>query len=223
MKMRTPAAARAAEKCKALKKIHKSELAALVKRRSPCLYSEIEDEMHRLRDKQDAEVVAARREELCAPLRFPASTWTPADPQWSRDTQSLVLCGPPGIGKTQWALHQFKHPLLVCTHEEVALFEPGMHDGIVFDNMRFHTMDIDAAAKLLDRPGLLRMPNGRKNVGLGRVPRIFISGDNDMFSPQVERLNVEPGSVYRNKLSCRRHVMRATARLSPDVPAVGAR
>lgn len=51
--------------------------------------------------------------------------------------KSAVIWGPPGLGKTQFALAHFKCPLWVTTMDSLGKFDPAKHDGIVFDDMNF--------------------------------------------------------------------------------------
>ena len=53
------------------------------------------------------------------------------------DFQNLVVSGPTGIGKTQYALAHFDSPLRVTNLAQLKLFNPDIHDGIVFDDMQF--------------------------------------------------------------------------------------
>lgn len=55
--------------------------------------------------------------------------------KWDR-TKALVLRGPPAIGKTQWALSQFKHPVMIEDIDELHNLPDGC-DGLVFDEVQF--------------------------------------------------------------------------------------
>jgi hypothetical protein len=57
------------------------------------------------------------------------------DPLDFSESKSIVLWGPPGVGKTQYAMSHFKKPLWV-NHMD-ALANLADHDGIVFDDMDF--------------------------------------------------------------------------------------
>ena len=56
-------------------------------------------------------------------------------------TRPITRCsywwGPSGLGKTEFAVHQFKNPLLVTELDDLRNFDPTEHDGIVFDDMQF--------------------------------------------------------------------------------------
>jgi hypothetical protein len=57
------------------------------------------------------------------------------------DWRVLYIWGPTGIGKTQWACAQFHNPLVVSHLDGLKQFERGRHDGIVFDDMDFSTIE----------------------------------------------------------------------------------
>ena len=61
----------------------------------------------------------------------------------------LFIHGATGTGKTQWALHQFKNPLLV-SHLDTLRKITTEHDGIVFDDMSFAHMPRESVIHLLD-------------------------------------------------------------------------
>ena len=76
--------------------------------------------------------------------KYAAETFRPgiAPPDWD----ILHVHGPTGVGKTKWAVAQFKNPLLIKPFKCVGglekikrQFDPKMHDGIVCDeaNLRF--------------------------------------------------------------------------------------
>jgi len=63
---------------------------------------------------------------------------------------SAVIQGDPGIGKTQYALSHFTNPLFVTHTDRLKSFDPNFHDGIVFDDMSFAHMPLQAQKFLLD-------------------------------------------------------------------------
>ncbi len=63
--------------------------------------------------------------------------------------KSIILCGPPGIGKTQFALAHFKKPLLVSHMDDLGRFNKS-YDGIVFDDMSFNHMPRSGQIHVLD-------------------------------------------------------------------------
>jgi len=63
--------------------------------------------------------------------------------------KSIILCGPPGIGKTQFALAHFEKPLLVSHMDDLGKFNKN-YDGIVFDDMSFNHMPRSGQIHVLD-------------------------------------------------------------------------
>ena len=59
--------------------------------------------------------------------------WDPIT-DWST---SHILWGKSGIGKTQFALAHFEHPLLVSHIDDLRNFDKEVNDGIIFDDMDF--------------------------------------------------------------------------------------
>lgn len=57
--------------------------------------------------------------------------------QWSDEYRTLVLCGPSGCGKTTWALKNAPTPFLLVTDiDDLGAYDPGVHQCIVFDEIR---------------------------------------------------------------------------------------
>ena len=63
--------------------------------------------------------------------------------------QNLVVSGPAGIGKTQYALAHFASPLRVTNLVQLKLFNQDVHDGIVFDDMQFCHNGIEEQLRLI--------------------------------------------------------------------------
>lgn len=57
-----------------------------------------------------------------------------SDPNWEH---YAIVEGPPGCGKTQYALSHFENPLLVTHNDKLKSFDADIHDGIVFDDMDY--------------------------------------------------------------------------------------
>jgi len=55
---------------------------------------------------------------------------------------AIVLMGPPGIGKTEWAAAHFKNPLLVRELDQLLDFDKDLHDGIIFDDIDFKSTKV---------------------------------------------------------------------------------
>lgn len=64
------------------------------------------------------------------------SRFKPLD--WNRQ-KALVLRGPAGIGKTQWALAQFNKPIMIEDLDELRDVPPDC-DGLVFDEVQFNLL-----------------------------------------------------------------------------------
>lgn len=104
----------------------------------------------------------------------------------------VLLYGPSGIGKTQFALAHFKSPLLVKEIDDLKKLT-SKHDGIVFDDMSFkhwpaesviHLLDIETSSSIHCRNTNARIPKGMK--------RIFTHNEQDIFYSQ---------NVTQNQLS----------------------
>lgn len=66
--------------------------------------------------------------------------------------QSSVLVGPSGCGKTTWALKQTPKPALLVTHmDDLRHFDPQYHKSLVFDDMKFTHMPLQAQIHLVDQ------------------------------------------------------------------------
>lgn len=64
---------------------------------------------------------------------------------------SPVVVGPTGCGKTTWAMLQIPKPALIVTHiDDLKAFVPGHHVAILFDDMAFHHMPLQAQIHLVD-------------------------------------------------------------------------
>lgn len=83
------------------------------------------------------------------PPNYDISTfeWEPIT-DWSK---SHILWGPPGIGKSEFALAHFKNALVVNTVEKLKSFDSTMHDAIIFDDMKFLHLPRESQIHLLDQ------------------------------------------------------------------------
>lgn len=90
------------------------------------------------------------------------------------EKRTLVFIGPTGMGKTQFALAHFKHPLRVTNKQDWIRFQEGVTDGIVLDDVHFnhwqpntilHTVDVENAVTQDVKYSSVRIPAG--------VPRII--------------------------------------------------
>lgn len=71
-------------------------------------------------------------------------------PEPNKGPQVLYFIGPPKIGKTKFALAHFKSALLVKHIDTLKDFDETIHDGIVFDDMRFNHWPASGIIALLD-------------------------------------------------------------------------
>lgn len=99
--------------------------------------------------------------------------------------KATVLCGPTGVGKTQFALAHFKHPLLVRHLDDLGNLT-GEHDGLVFDDLDFSHLHFSACLNLVDmdercsvhiRYTVASIPRGFR--------RIFTTNKVELFSIQA--------------------------------------
>lgn len=83
----------------------------------------------------------------------------------------VVLIGPTGIGKTQYAKAHFKNPLFVRHIDDLRNFSD--HDGIIFDDMDFlhwpvstqiHITDIEESSSINIKYGSATIPAGTKRI-----------------------------------------------------------
>nr|WAE42523.1 MAG: replication associated protein [Cressdnaviricota sp.] len=89
---------------------------------------------------------------------------------------STIVVGPPGIGKTGWAMLWTPRPALLVKHlDTLKLFKCGYHKSIVFDDCDFKHLPRSTQLMICDyenqlqihvRYGVARIP--------ARVPRIFL-------------------------------------------------
>lgn len=80
------------------------------------------------------------------------------------------------LGKTRWALDQFEFPLLVRHTEDLKLFKPGQHDGLVFDDFCLNSWSAQAVIHLLDweLPSTINVKHGSVTIP-AQTRKIFTS------------------------------------------------
>lgn len=113
-------------------------------------------------------------------------------------SKSLVIYGESGTGKTQFAKAHFERPLLISHIDQLKIWNPQNHDGLVFDDMTFSHWPPTAVIHLLDmdedRHIHCRNTNGIIPAGF---PRIFtINSSNGSFPPIfIKHDDINPISV----------------------------
>lgn len=65
-------------------------------------------------------------------------------------SKSIILVGAAGIGKTEYAKQHFTNALFVTHIDNLLEFTPGVHDGIIFDDMAFAKLPRTAQIHLVD-------------------------------------------------------------------------
>lgn len=98
-------------------------------------------------------------------------------------TKSVLLWGPSGIGKTQYALAHFTKPLCVRHLDDLKKLSPD-NDGIVFDDMSFNHLPSDTIIYLLDME--LDSPIHCRNTNAiipAGTKRIFTHNSSNIFYP----------------------------------------
>lgn len=110
---------------------------------------------------------------------------------------SLLIWGPSGYGKSRYAESHFKNPLVVNHPDKLKKFDSTKHDGIIFDDMRFHHWPAEAVIHLLDtesesdinvKHGYVTLPKDRK--------QIFTHNDENPFYSQ-EILDSQRDAIER--------------------------
>lgn len=109
----------------------------------------------------------------------------------------VVLYGPSGTGKTEFAIAHFSHPLLVRHMDRLADFDAAVHDGIVFDDMAFTHIPVEARIHLLDtdRPSDIHiryttvwLPAGTKKIFTHNTGDVFTKTDEVIKEEQLAAL-----------------------------------
>lgn len=110
---------------------------------------------------------------------------------WSK---SVVLCGGPGIGKTEFAAAHFKNPLLVTEIDQLLDFDKDVHDGIIFDDIDFKS------TKHVDNRSLqINLTDTKMSRAIRcryRSP-IIPKGTKKIFTCNTWCVNVDDGAIGR--------------------------
>lgn len=89
--------------------------------------------------------------------------------------RALVLIGPTGCGKTSWAIKNAPKPAILVSHiDRLRDYDPNKHKSIIFDDMVFKHMPVQAQIHLVD----YHLPRDihcryRTAVIPARTPKIF--------------------------------------------------
>lgn len=117
------------------------------------------------------------------------------------ELKSIVLEGPTGYGKTQFALAHFDHPLLVSHMDDLARYNQD-HDGIVFDDMDFKHLPRSTQIYLVDvdQPRSIHIRYKTAYIPAG-VKKVFTCNEYPFESdPAIDRRVVR--KYCQNKLFC---------------------
>jgi hypothetical protein len=136
-----------------------------------------------VRPKTVNDIRTLRDESAQAAKRFkhkfdPASFKRLPIPSW----HFLHIHGGTGLGKTKWAVAQFKNPCMVkpfnsigCVEILLKKFDPSIHDGVVLDEADFKFMSVDTLKGFTDPDEECALTVRFKAEELPPVPKIAVS------------------------------------------------
>ena len=117
------------------------------------------------------------------------------------ESPTVILSGPTGLGKTQFALAHFERPYLVSHIDQLRDFDETRFDGIVFDDMSFSHMPANTRIHLVDdecdrhihvRYNTAFIPAGTKKIFTTNTGwDILISPTDDLSQIQAIRRRVD--------------------------------
>lgn len=90
--------------------------------------------------------------------------------------QSMLVVGPPGIGKTGWAMLHMPRPCLLVKHIDIlARFREGYHNSVLFDDCDFKHYPRNTQLALCDFENKVQI-HVRYGVAIlpARIPRLFL-------------------------------------------------
>lgn len=105
--------------------------------------------------------------------------------------KSWIYWGESGIGKTQFALAQFKAPLKVRDMDDLGDLDPDMHDGIVFDDVDFRHWPRTSQIHILD----YERTSVRIRYKTVTIPKGF---------PRVFTTNEPGGRIFKDEVAINR-------------------
>ena len=101
---------------------------------------------------------------------------TPADLEWNREKQSLVVCAIPFSGKTNWAKAQFEKPFVIEDIDDLKCIPEGC-DGLVFDDCEFSKLKLQAQKALADVRVSKTIRARHVNAYKPKLPAIFTTNN----------------------------------------------
>lgn len=107
-----------------------------------------------------------------------------AEPSTFEDKKHKIFIGPTNIGKTQFALAHFKHPLLVRNKQDWTRYNPDLTDGIVLDDLPLRKWQSETLINTLewDMDRTERVLYGQARVKAG-TPQIICCNSLEVFWP----------------------------------------
>ena len=131
----------------------------------------------------------------------------------------LHIHGGTGLGKTKWAVAQFKNPCVVKPFNSIGSleilirkFDPVMHDGIVLDEADFKFMSVDTLKCFTDTDEDCTLMVRFKAAELPPIPKIAVSNP----TPQALYPADPSGAVQRRVTTF--HITEITYRPAPPAP-----
>lgn len=126
--------------------------------------------------------------------------------------KSLLIYGSSNTGKTHFACHHFKNPLVVSHIDKLKHLSPD-NDGIVFDDMSFKHWPVESVIHLLDAE-LSRDINVRYGTVTipARVPKIFTHNhENPFYNEDIS--DDQRAAIERRLTRCHVHNKLYTSQL----------